>query len=167
MLKFIYQNGEKNYILEQLCIMIHEWWYSTVSISPIHTFVNITALFRKRSVFLSSRAGILTKVWIGDIMTIWNKEFQNSKMGLDVFKLSCRKIFLVILRRKIFFVLHKFSKKNWFFGKFFEILQVVPNRVLDKPYAKLEGWSFGKWIWRIFRVPVFLLEGRRQIFDVK
>ena len=31
-------------------------------ISPIHTFVNIPALIRKRSVFLSSRAGILTKV---------------------------------------------------------------------------------------------------------
>ena len=33
----------------------------------IHTFVNIPALIRKRSVFLSSRAGILTKVWIRDI----------------------------------------------------------------------------------------------------
>jgi hypothetical protein len=32
------------------------------NISPIHTFVNIPALIRKRSVFLSSRAGILTKV---------------------------------------------------------------------------------------------------------
>jgi hypothetical protein len=31
-------------------------------ISPIHTFVNIPALIRKRSVFLSSRAGIFTKV---------------------------------------------------------------------------------------------------------
>jgi hypothetical protein len=31
-------------------------------ISPIHTFVNIPALIRKDSVFLSSRAGILTKV---------------------------------------------------------------------------------------------------------
>jgi hypothetical protein len=31
-------------------------------ISPIHTFVNIPALIRKRGVFLSSRAGILTKV---------------------------------------------------------------------------------------------------------
>ena len=31
-------------------------------ISPIHTFVNIPALIRKRSVLLSSRAGILTKV---------------------------------------------------------------------------------------------------------
>ena len=28
----------------------------------IHTFVNIPALIRKRSVFLSSRAGIFTKV---------------------------------------------------------------------------------------------------------
>ena len=39
----------------------------TFVISLIHTFVNIPALIRKRSVFLSSRAGIFTKVWIGDI----------------------------------------------------------------------------------------------------
>ena len=38
------------------------------SISPIHTFVNIPALIRKRSVFLNSRAGILTKVWIRDLL---------------------------------------------------------------------------------------------------
>jgi hypothetical protein len=31
-------------------------------ISPIHTFVNIPALISERSVFLSCRAGILTKV---------------------------------------------------------------------------------------------------------
>ena len=31
-------------------------------ISLIHTFVNIPALIRKRSVFLSSRTGIFTKV---------------------------------------------------------------------------------------------------------
>ena len=37
-------------------------------ISLIHTFVNIPALIRKRSVCLSSRAGIFTKVWIGDMM---------------------------------------------------------------------------------------------------
>ena len=33
-----------------------------IFISLIHTFVNIPALFRKRSVFLSSRAGIITEV---------------------------------------------------------------------------------------------------------
>jgi hypothetical protein len=51
-------------------------------ISPIHTFVNIPALIRKRSVFLSSRAGILTKVWIGDIQggSKWPK--------IDIFSLS-------------------------------------------------------------------------------
>jgi hypothetical protein len=32
------------------------------NISPIHTFVNIPALIRQRSVFLSSGAGILTIV---------------------------------------------------------------------------------------------------------
>ena len=36
-------------------------------ISPFHTYVYIPALIRERSVFLSSRAGIFTKVWIGDI----------------------------------------------------------------------------------------------------
>jgi hypothetical protein len=37
------------------------------AISLIHTFVNIPALIRKRSVFLSRRAEIFTKVVIGDI----------------------------------------------------------------------------------------------------
>ena len=32
--------------------------------SPIHNFVNISALIRKRSVFSSSSAGIFTKAWI-------------------------------------------------------------------------------------------------------
>ena len=47
-------------------------------ISPIHTFVNIPAPIRKRSVFLRSMAGISTKLWIGDIISrftgifIWN-----------------------------------------------------------------------------------------------
>ena len=36
-------------------------------IVPIHTFVNIPALIRKSSMFLSSRARTLTKVWIRDI----------------------------------------------------------------------------------------------------
>ena len=50
-------------------------------ISPIHTFVNTPALIRKRSMFLRSRAGILTKVWIRDIilkleiLNFWNKNF--------------------------------------------------------------------------------------------
>jgi hypothetical protein len=38
-------------------------------ISLFHTFVNIPALISKRSMFLSSRAGIFTKVWKGDIIT--------------------------------------------------------------------------------------------------
>jgi hypothetical protein len=39
------------------------------AISLIHTFVNIPALIRKRSVFLSRRARIFTKVLIGDMGT--------------------------------------------------------------------------------------------------
>jgi hypothetical protein len=39
-------------------------------ISTIHTFVNIPALIRKRNVFLSSRAGMFTKVWIGDELIV-------------------------------------------------------------------------------------------------
>ena len=30
---------------------------------------------------------------ISKLMTIWNKKFQNSKMGIDVFNLSCREFF--------------------------------------------------------------------------
>ena len=37
-------------------------YFTLDPIAPIHTFVNIPALIRKRSVFLSSRAGIFTKV---------------------------------------------------------------------------------------------------------
>ena len=44
-----------------ISIMIHLFPNYT-SISSIHTFVNIPAVIRKRSVFLSSRAGIFTKV---------------------------------------------------------------------------------------------------------
>jgi hypothetical protein len=57
--------------------------YKFVCISPIHTFVNIPALIRKLSVFLSSRAGILTKVWIGDINI-----FIFSKIRCDTFALN-------------------------------------------------------------------------------
>ena len=37
------------------------------SISPIHTFVNIPALLIKNTLRYLIRAGIFTKVWIGDI----------------------------------------------------------------------------------------------------
>ena len=57
--------------------------------------------------------------------TIWNKEFQNLKIGFIVFKLSWREFFWVILRPRIFFVYEKFSNKNRFFGQIFEILQGV------------------------------------------
>ena len=43
------------------------------------------------------------------------------------------------LKRKDFFVLQKFFKKNRFFGQFFVILQVVLNPVLEKSYDVLEG----------------------------
>ena len=46
-----------------------------LKISPIHSFVNIPALIRKRSVFSSSGAVIFTKVWIGDINVGKNERF--------------------------------------------------------------------------------------------
>ena len=46
-------NSESGQFIDMIKIM---------NISPIHTFVNIPALIRKQSVFLSSRAEILTKV---------------------------------------------------------------------------------------------------------
>ena len=46
--------------------------------------------------------------------------------------------FLVILRRRIFFVYEKFSKKNRFFGQIFEILQAVQNPDLATAYEELE-----------------------------
>ena len=45
-------------------------------LSLFDTFVNILALIGKRSVFLSSRAGILTKVWTGDIY-IYSSQYTN------------------------------------------------------------------------------------------
>ena len=39
-------------------------------ISPIHTIVNIPALLLKNTLRFLIRAGILTKVWIGDIVYI-------------------------------------------------------------------------------------------------
>ena len=41
--------------------------------------------------------------WGGIREEIREQEFQNSKMGIDVFKLSCRDFFLVILRPRFFF----------------------------------------------------------------
>jgi hypothetical protein len=38
-----------------------------IELSPIHTFVNIPALLLKNTLRFLIRAGILTKVWIGDI----------------------------------------------------------------------------------------------------
>ena len=45
-----------------------ESYWMLMVISLFHTSVNIRALISKRSVFLSSRAGIFTKVWKGDIL---------------------------------------------------------------------------------------------------
>ena len=55
------------------------------AISPIHTFVNIPALIRKCSVFLSSRAGILTKVLIGDMAQVTEQPVLNSKQKYEDF----------------------------------------------------------------------------------
>jgi hypothetical protein len=49
-------------ILERYKKLIFSVLSNSICISPIHTFVNIPALIRKRSVFLSSRAGIFTKL---------------------------------------------------------------------------------------------------------
>ena len=49
-----------------------------LDISPIHTFVDIPALIRKRSVFLSSRAGMLAGVLIGDILPLTVKNCPES-----------------------------------------------------------------------------------------
>jgi hypothetical protein len=45
-------------------------------------------------------------------MTIWNKEFQKWKMGIDVLNYFVENFFLVILRRRIFFV-YKILSKKW------------------------------------------------------
>jgi hypothetical protein len=48
------------------------------SLSLIHTFVNISALIKKYSVFLTRRAGI--KVWIGDIYRIKLRFHKNNNL---------------------------------------------------------------------------------------
>ena len=56
------------YVLWKLTYDKHQFKKNMIkSFHAFHTFVYIPALIRKRSVFLISRAGILTKVWIGDI----------------------------------------------------------------------------------------------------
>ena len=47
-------------------------------------------------------------------VTIWNKEFQQWKTGIDVLTHLVENFFLVILKRRIFFVFEIFSEKNWF-----------------------------------------------------
>ena len=73
------------------------------------------------------------------------RNFKSQKSVSMCLSYLVENFFLVILRRTIFFVLQKFFKKNWFFGQFFVILQVVWNPVLAKPYEVLEGWFFGQW----------------------
>ena len=51
-------------------------------------------------------------------LTIWNKEFQNSKMGNNVFKLSCRDFFWSFNYSGFFSFLKFKQKKNDFKGKF-------------------------------------------------
>ena len=58
-------------------------------IVPIHTFVNIPALIRKRSMFLSGRAGILTKVWIGDILRRLIQESKTNEQKQLAFEANC------------------------------------------------------------------------------
>jgi hypothetical protein len=71
-------------------------------------------------------------------MTIWNKEFQKWKMGIDVFKLSWGEFFSGHFKTQDFFVNDKFSKKNRFFGQIFEISQDVMKPVLATPYEEIK-----------------------------
>jgi hypothetical protein len=60
-------------------------------------------------------------------------------MGIDVFDPSCKEFFSGHFKSKDFL----FLQKNSMFGQFFEILQVVPDPVLAKPYKELGGPSSG------------------------
>jgi hypothetical protein len=64
-------------------------------ISLYHTFVNIPALISKRSVFLSSRAGIFTKVWLRD-MIFWNVGRKWPKVTLRNFRVLLLQYFMKI-----------------------------------------------------------------------
>ena len=68
--------------------------------------------------------------------TIWNKEFQKSKIGFNVLKLSCRQFFSGHFKTKDFFVYEKFPKKT-IFAQIFEILQGLMKPVLATPYEEL------------------------------
>ena len=59
-------------------------------------------------------------------------------MGINVFKLSCKEFFSGHFKTKAFFVYEIFSKKNWFVGQIFEILQEGQKPVLATPYEELE-----------------------------
>jgi hypothetical protein len=65
--------------------------------------------------------------------TIWNKEFEKLKIGIDVFDLSCREFFSGQFKSQDFFF-EIFFQKNWFYGQIFDILQGV----LANPYEELE-----------------------------
>ena len=89
---------------------------------------------------------------------LWRFEILNfkTKKWVSMFlSYLVKNFFLVILRPRTFFELQNFSKKNRFFGQFFEILQVVRNPVLAKPYEELEGWFSGQRKLSVFRLPVF------------
>ena len=49
---------------------------SAPKISPIHTFVNIPVLLLKNTLRFLIRAGILTKVWIGDMFSYLQKNMK-------------------------------------------------------------------------------------------
>jgi hypothetical protein len=59
-----------------------------LNISLIHTFVNIPALLLKNTLRFLIRAGILTKVWIGDIVFPYFLK-QNLPVNLCIAKLMC------------------------------------------------------------------------------
>ena len=79
-----------NNLLAYLCFVKHFplkinlfWIFCWIrKISAIHTFVNIPALIRKRIVFLSSRARILTKVWIRNML--FSDKFASLNLSIDI-----------------------------------------------------------------------------------
>ena len=76
--------------------------------------------------------------------TIRNKEFQKSKMGIDVFDPSCREFFLVILRPRFFFFLNFFEKESIFRSNFRDFTGGAGDSFSESVW--LAGTLFfGKW----------------------
>ena len=66
-------------------ILIFQTFPQTL-ISPIRLFVNIPALLLKNTLRFLIRAGIFTKVWIGDKMVFYKNVFLKQPLNPRVFK---------------------------------------------------------------------------------